>query len=84
MGEWSTNNSVHFAFIIYLLMGLCTFEHGCLCTCMCTFVHIHTQKPGNVAVCMYRSSGNFRVIKFSCFKFSRKNIFVALDTHENV
>ena len=24
----------------------------------------------------YRRSGNFRVIKFSCFKFFRKNIFV--------
>ena len=32
----------------------------------------------------YRRSGNFRVIKFSCFKFSRKNIFVVLDTHENI
>ena len=31
----------------------------------------------------YRRSGNFRVIKFSCFKFSRKNIFVVQDTHEN-
>jgi len=34
-------------------------------------------------VCMYHRSGNFRVIKFSCFKFSRKNIFVVQDTHEN-
>ena len=32
---------------------------------------------------MYCRSGNFRVIKFSCFKFSRKNIFVVQDTHEN-
>ena len=31
----------------------------------------------------YRRSGNFCVIKFSCFKFSRKNIFVVQDTHEN-
>ena len=29
-----------------------------------------------------RRSGNFRVIKFSCFEFSRKNIFVVQDTHE--
>ena len=28
-------------------------------------------------------SGNFRVTKFSCFKFSGKNIFVVWDTHEN-
>ena len=34
-------------------------------------------------VTLYRRSGNFRVIKFSCFKFSRKNIFVVQDTHEN-
>ena len=26
---------------------------------------------------------NVRVIKLSCFKFSRKNIFVVEDTHEN-
>ena len=31
----------------------------------------------------YRRSGNFRVRKFSCFKFSCKNIFVVWDTHEN-
>ena len=31
----------------------------------------------------YRRSGNFRVIKFSGFKFSRKNVFVVQDTHEN-
>ena len=30
-----------------------------------------------------RRSGNFRVIKLSCFKFSRKNIFVVQDTYEN-
>ena len=35
------------------------------------------------ALSTYRRSGNFRVIKFSCFKFSRKNIFVVQDTHEN-
>ena len=34
-------------------------------------------------IVVYRRSGNFRVIKFSCFKFSRKNIFVVQDTHEN-
>ena len=34
-------------------------------------------------VTLYRRSGNFRVIKFSCFKFSCKNIFVVQDTHEN-
>ena len=32
----------------------------------------------------YRRSGNFCVIKFSCFKFSCKNIFVVLDTHEDI
>ena len=32
----------------------------------------------------YRRSGNFRVIKFSCFKFSCKNIFVVQDTHEDI
>ena len=39
--------------------------------------------PSTVMICgcvmcvnCYRRSGNFRVIKFSCFKFSRKNIFV--------
>ena len=31
----------------------------------------------------YRRSGNFRVIKFSCFKFLCKNFFVVQDTHEN-
>ena len=31
----------------------------------------------------YRKSGNFRVIKFSCFKYSCKNIFVVRTTHEN-
>ena len=31
----------------------------------------------------YRRSGNFRVLKFSCFKFSLKNIFVVQDTYEN-
>ena len=30
----------------------------------------------------YCRSENFRVIKLSCFKFSYKNIFVVLDTHE--
>ena len=31
----------------------------------------------------YRISGNFRVVKFSCFKFSCHNIFVDRVTHEN-
>ena len=31
----------------------------------------------------YRTSGNFRVVKFSCFKFSCHNIFVDRVTHEN-
>ena len=30
----------------------------------------------------YRRSGNFRVTKFSFFKFSRKNTFMVWDTHE--
>ena len=30
----------------------------------------------------YHRSGNFRVIKFSCFKFSCKSIFVVRTTHE--
>ena len=37
----------------------------------------------DVTESLYRRSGNFRVIKFLCFKFSRKNIFVVQDTHEN-
>ena len=32
---------------------------------------------------LYCRSGNFRVISFSFFKFSRKHIFVIQDTHEN-
>ena len=31
----------------------------------------------------YRRYGNFRVIKFSWFKFSCENIFVVWDTHDN-
>ena len=31
---------------------------------------------------VYCRSGNFRVIKFSCFKFPHKNIFMVQDTHE--
>ena len=32
----------------------------------------------------YRISGNFRVVKFSCFKFSCHNIFVDQVTHEKI
>ena len=33
---------------------------------------------------IYRISGNFRVVKFSCFIISCHNIFVDWVTHENV
>ena len=32
----------------------------------------------------YRNSGNFRVRKFSCDKFSRESIFVVCGNHENI
>ena len=33
---------------------------------------------------IYRRSGNFCVIKFSCFNILYRNIFVVSDTHEKV
>ena len=45
---------------------------------------VHMLSNTSSQWCNYRRSGNFCVIKFSSFKFSRKNIFMVQDSHENV
>ena len=70
----------------------CLVQVMCSVVCevtMSEFKVENSSTPGNYTFAAvkgtetYRRSGNFRVIKFSCFKFSRKNIFVVQDTHEN-
>ena len=58
----------------HLFVHRCMHISACVCVCIHVCVSLcillHTQKPGNVAVCMYRRSGNFRNIKFMLKIFS--------------